>query len=90
MSTLTGAALLVAAVCDSVRRLAARGPLGVFLSRLGGRRTAVGAAECRLVQLLLGGWISPAAYRGAMAELADGRRPDSHVRQLLGPRGPAR
>ncbi|MEU1273216.1 hypothetical protein [Streptomyces sp. NPDC005799] len=93
MSTLIGAALLVAMACVSVRRvLAARGPLGVLLARLGGRRAAAGAAECRQVQLLLTDRISPAAYRAATAGLARGRRPGSRVytvRRLLGPRGHA-
>ncbi|ALV33156.1 hypothetical protein [Streptomyces sp. CdTB01] len=71
MSTLVGMALLAGIVCDSVRRIiAARGPCGVLLARLGGRRAAAGAAECRVVRLLLAQRIDRAAYRRAMDDLA--------------------
>ena len=92
MSTLIGAALLTWIALDTVRRvLFARGPCGVLLAWLGGRRVAAGAAECRQVRLLLAGRIDRAGYRRAMADLArKSCRPDEGVpalRRVLGARG---
>ncbi|MGW3938514.1 hypothetical protein [Streptomyces sp. NBC_00024] len=95
MSTLIGAALLAWIAVDTVRRvIVARGRCGVLLARLGGRRAADGAAECRLARLLLAGRIDRAVYRRAMGRLARrGRQPDvrtAAIRRVLGALGRAR
>ncbi|MFF4576583.1 hypothetical protein [Streptomyces sp. NPDC001410] len=91
MATLIGVALLTWAVLDTARRVVfARGRCGVLLARLGGRRAAAGAAECRLVSLLLAGRIGRAGYRRAMAGLAHRScRPNECIpvlRRVLGTR----
>jgi len=92
MATLIGVGLLTWGVLDTLRRVVfARGRCGVLLAGLGGRRTETGAAECRLVRLLLAGRIDRATYRRAMADLAQRScRPNERVpalRRVLGVRG---
>ncbi|WP_328690351.1 hypothetical protein OHA74_14415 [Streptomyces phaeochromogenes] len=91
MSTLIGVALLEWIAVDTVRRvIVARGRCGVLLARLGGRRAASGAVECRLVRLLLAERIDRAAYHRAMDELAHkGHQPDvrtAAIRRVPGAR----